>query len=341
MRWVYRQEVGTLPIPPVVREKLLQRGFRTVGDLENIGPVDLADESGITRMEAAQVIRAAFPNKRRAAAKTAMQLWEEEKAAPRIITFCQAVDKILGGGIATREVTEIYGPPGVGKTQIGMQLAIDVQIPPIMKGAGGAAVYIDTEGSFFLHRARQMAEHAVHHIQALGARSNCRDPAVLDFTVTKVLSNIHYFRVLDYAKQLAVTNSLDGFIEQHPEVKLVVVDSVAFHFRQGFTDFAKRSRVLVQMAQKLARLAEKRKVAIVFMNHITTRFRENGERILVASLGETWASCARNRVRLSWEGGQRMALMEKSPYLPPVSAPYWITSQGIRGPSSKQGQPSR
>jgi len=32
--------------------------------------------------------------------------------------------------------------PGVGKTQLGMQIAIDAQIPPEFGGLGGKAVYI-------------------------------------------------------------------------------------------------------------------------------------------------------------------------------------------------------
>lgn len=37
--------------------------------------------------------------------------------------------------------------PGVGKTQLGIQLCVDVQLPECYSGAAGEAVYIDTEGS--------------------------------------------------------------------------------------------------------------------------------------------------------------------------------------------------
>lgn len=40
---MYRREVTTLPIPPAIREKLLTHGFRTVADLEGIGPVELSN----------------------------------------------------------------------------------------------------------------------------------------------------------------------------------------------------------------------------------------------------------------------------------------------------------
>lgn len=44
---------------------------------------------------------------------------------------------MLGGGIMLGEVTEITGTPGVGKTQLVMQLAITVQIDPVWSGTGG------------------------------------------------------------------------------------------------------------------------------------------------------------------------------------------------------------
>ena len=43
--------------------------------------------------------------------------------------------------------TEFCGVPGVGKTQLGIQLCVDVQLPECYSGAAGEAVYIDTEGS--------------------------------------------------------------------------------------------------------------------------------------------------------------------------------------------------
>ena len=44
---------------------------------------------------------------------------------------------MLDGGIWRGELTEVVGTPGVGKTQLGMQLAIDVQIPVVLGGTGG------------------------------------------------------------------------------------------------------------------------------------------------------------------------------------------------------------
>lgn len=47
-----------------------------------------------------------------------------------------------------------------------------------------------------------------------------------------------------------------------PQVKLIVIDSVTFHFRQDFKDMAQRTRVLTQMAQDLMRVCEQRQLAV-------------------------------------------------------------------------------
>ncbi|RYY70233.1 hypothetical protein EON63_22840 [archaeon] len=35
-----------------------------------------------------------------------------------IITFCKAIDEMLGGGVQGGGITEVCGVPGVGKTQV-------------------------------------------------------------------------------------------------------------------------------------------------------------------------------------------------------------------------------
>jgi RAD51-like protein 2 len=50
-----------------------------------------------------------------------------------------------------------------------------------------------------------------------------------------------------------------------------VIDSIAVHFRQGFTDMAQRSRMLSFAAQQLSRLANDYNLAVVLTNQMTTK----------------------------------------------------------------------
>lgn len=49
---------------------------------------------------------------------TALELLEQEHTQSFIITFCSALDNILGGGVPLTKTTEICGAPGVGETQL-------------------------------------------------------------------------------------------------------------------------------------------------------------------------------------------------------------------------------
>ena len=67
---------------------------------------------------------------------TAKDLFRSAEKDRPIITFCRSLDGILGGGIPIGQITEIYGQPGVGKTQLCMQLCVNVQIPDAFGGCG-------------------------------------------------------------------------------------------------------------------------------------------------------------------------------------------------------------
>lgn len=43
---------------------------------------------------------------------------QEGSELPQIVTFCRALDTLLGGGIPLQAITEVSGTPGVGKTQM-------------------------------------------------------------------------------------------------------------------------------------------------------------------------------------------------------------------------------
>ena len=104
-------------------------------------------------------------------------------------------------------------------------------------------------------------------------------------------------------------------------IKLVVIDSIAFHMRQEFGDKGNmRTRILLETAQCLQTLACKFNIAVVVINQVTTKFVSshtaynpaNGYQTsrtspkTVPALGETWAHCPTTRVMLSWDDTRHM-----------------------------------
>ena len=68
------------------------------------------------------------------------------------------LDKLLGGGMETGSLTELFGEFRTGKTQLCHTLCVTCQLPISSGGGQGRALYIDTEGTFRPERLVQIAE---------------------------------------------------------------------------------------------------------------------------------------------------------------------------------------
>jgi len=322
------RDLSTLGLAPSVLQKLIQAGFKTVIDFKGIKPAELSKELDVSHEEALSILTSINkPEERRVERVTALDLLEKEPSQGHVMTFNSDLDDLLGGGVKIGQVTEFCGVPGIGKTQLGMQLAAAACIPEHYDGLSAKVIYLDTEGSFVVERMLEVAEATVEHIKRIAETPEDLKVAE-EFTVQKVLSSIQYYRVHDFVEQVALINILPMLMEQQPGTKLVILDSVAFHFRH-FDDFKSRSRLLNNMSQTLNNLARECQVAVVLINQMTTNVK-NGETTLVAALGETWSHAATNRILLSWEDGFRCATLQKSPYRPFGSVKYSVTQAGIR-----------
>lgn len=264
--------------------------------------------------------------------KTALELMKQEQAQNGIVTFSAQIDEMLGGGIPVGRITEMCGPPGIGKTQLSIQVAVDVTIPELFGGLGKQAIYIDTEGSFLVERVHTMASALVDHISKVAKSSN--DPEMKQiasrYTVESILSSIHYYRCHNHIELIATVNILSDFIKQNTQVALIIIDSVASHFRHDFDDMSLRNRLLAGLAQSLIRLASHYQLAVVLTNQMTTRIMKGEKSQLVPALGESWGHLSTNRIILYWQDGMRHAYLCKSPNRPEACVSYQITADGVR-----------
>lgn len=288
--------------------------------------------------------------------KTALQKLYEEAERPSIVTCCQALDTILGGGIALGQVTEFCGMPGVGKTQLGIQLAINAFIPHEFGGVDGRAIYIDTEGSFIPTRVMEFVKGLIGRLDGLAQEDRAVFPdGFSGLTENFVKQHLTYFRVHNYVEQLALIGQLKHIVEElnaqaetirptvkdnidgrvnrpPPHVRCIVLDSATFHFRSTtqFPDHAVRTRLLLKMASELSALATSCNLAIVVMNHMTSKH-VGPSTSFVPALGEQWGHQISTRVLLEADPVEcvRMAILVKSSSMPYAKAPFIITPSGI------------
>jgi DNA repair protein RAD51 len=92
---------------------------------------------------------------------TAAVSMELQKDKIMISTGSKELDNLLGGGIETGSLTEIFGEFRTGKTQLCHTLCVSCQRPMDQGGAEGRALYIDTEGTFRAPNLARIAERYV------------------------------------------------------------------------------------------------------------------------------------------------------------------------------------
>ncbi|KAF7645703.1 hypothetical protein LDENG_00199490 [Lucifuga dentata] len=363
-----QREVSSLCLSSSLKVKLVRAGFHFTDELLQLKAAQLSKEAGLSLQEALEVLQVARGAAAAAAGGgggggdegggagrrsggggvtvTALELLQKEEEELRsIVTFCSALDAALGGGLPVRKTTELCGVPGVGKTQLCLQVAVDAQIPECFGGVGGQAVYVDTEGSFVVQRFVDLAAAAVRHCSLL-AEDDEQRAAMTTFTVETILSNLFVVRCHDYVELLAEVYLLPDFLSQHPKVRLLVIDSIASPFRQLFDELSQRTRLLNGLAQQLISMATIHNIAVVITNQMTTKL-WNGQSQLVPALGEKWGHAATQRLLLHWAGGRRLASILKSPDHMETTVQYQITTDGFRDidqserPSSSTGSQSK
>lgn len=319
--------MSSLPLSSAVISKLNRRGFQCTADLEHLTPGQLSTESGITEEEASEVLDLLEPQ-RCPDSVTALELLQRETEQTPIVTFCSELDQALRGGIPLGKITEFCGVPGIGKTQLCLQLAADVQIPECFGGLGAQCLFVDTEGTFFLQRFKEIAAAVVRHCSML-TETQEQQEAMRTFTLEQILSNLFVVRCDDSVELLSQICRLPSFLSDHPKVRLVLIDSISFPFRLHLDDLPLRTRLLLGAANQLIATATAHRLAVVLTNQMTTRVQGEGSR-LVPALGETWGHAANVRILLQWTGHKRSASIVKSSSHAPTSVQYQINTDGFR-----------
>ncbi|XP_055350501.1 DNA repair protein RAD51 homolog 3-like isoform X2 [Paramacrobiotus metropolitanus] len=318
------RDISQVPVPVSLRKKLYRAGFSKFDCFQPSQAEKLSQELEIKEEEAKRLVEKVRGYSWQTALDvfrpiTAFELLRREQTARYISTGSTRLDSILGGGIALGRITEFSGVPGVGKTQLCLQLCVNVQTPENLQGIHGEAVFIDTEGGFYLERIKDIAEGMI------GQLSEHTDGR-LKLDVDTILKRIFYVRCHDFAEVVASVHQIEQMLnEEETRIKLIIIDSIAAPFRYAFENIALRSRILNGLMQTLVHIAVEKSVAVVVSNQMTTRINPGEEGQLIPALGTSWGHSCGTRVNLFWKNESRMAFLFKSPSQPENMAPYTIT----------------
>ncbi len=302
-------------VGPATEKRLKEAGFRSIRDLLVRGPVDVSEATGMEMDESADIC-----NRARVALEdlgiidrsfvTATSLLSKRR--DRITTGSKNFDDLLGGGVETKAVTEVYGEFGTGKTQLCHTLCVMVQQELDAGGLASRAVYIDTENTFRPERIESIAR-----ARGLDARRS--------------LENIIVAKAYNSAHQELIIEETGPVIEQN-SARLVVVDSAVAHYRAEFlgrATLSERQQRLNKFMHMLVRMSEAYDAAVVVTNQIQSSPDTVFGDTVRPTGGNVVAHTSTYRIYLKRSGKNRIARMVDSPYHAEREILFALTDRGI------------
>ncbi len=308
------KSIEELPgVGPATAEKLKESGFSDLMALAVASPQALADVAEIGTAVAQKIILAAREAVDIGGFETGDVILERRKSVAKLTTSSKALDSLLGGGVETQAITEVFGEFGSGKTQLAHQLAVNAGRPEEDGGLGGEAVWIDTESTFRPERIVQMS-------------------VALDLDPEEVLQTIHVARAFNSHHQMLLVEKGNELAQVHP-IRLFVVDSMTAHFRAEYVGrgvLAERQQLLNRHIHDLMRFGDINNATVFVTNQVQAKpdafFGDPTRPIGGHVVAHT--STFRVYFRKS-KGERRIARLIDSPNLPEAEAIFTITEDGI------------
>ena len=302
-------------IGPAVFAKLETAGVYDMMSLAVMSPSELSDMAGVSVGVARKAIQAAR-NILDLGFTDGVAYEKKRSNVIHITTGSKNFDDLLGGkGVEGRAITEAFGAYGSGKTQVGLCLAVNDQLPVDKGGALGKGVFIDTEGTFRPSRIKQIAEK-------LGANPE------------KVLKNIFVARAFNSDHQILLLEKISEMIKEGEPIKLLIIDSLTAHFRAEFAgrgQLADRQQKLNRYMHDLMKLAEQHNLAVYVTNQVMTNPAQMFGDPTVPIGGNIVGHESTYRIYLRrGKKGSRVAKLIDSPNLPDNETIFYITEAGVK-----------
>ncbi|MBI5332642.1 MAG: DNA repair and recombination protein RadB [Candidatus Aenigmarchaeota archaeon] len=209
------------------------------------------------------------------------------------------LDSILDNGIECGVITNLYGPPGSGKTNICLSTMLQ---------ADGKVLYIDTEGSFSLDRFKQLGGNE------------------------KILDNIIFIDIHNWKDQYENALKIDRII-QKDRIALIVIDSLVALYRLELDvndkEIASRiNRQLGTIYSIFSRLARERNIPVLVTNQVYG----SGDDIEPTSkaIARYWSKCLIELKLLNKENCRKAIIRKHRSIAEGKSVDLEITQKGMK-----------
>ncbi len=342
------QDLQELPgVGPATAEKLHENGFDSYQGIAVASPGELSNTADIGESSAADIIRAARKAADIGGFESGTAVLERREKIGKLTWGPPEVDELLGGGVETQSITEVYGEFGSGKSQVTHQLAVNVQLPREHGGLEGSAIFIDSEDTFRPERIEDMlygldpevleAAMVLHDV-ADEDGADAGSDELLEELLNSVLDKIHVAKAFNSNHQILLAEKAQEIASQSQEeefpVRLLCVDSLTAHFRAEYVGrgkLAERQQKLNKHLHDLMRVGDLNNTAVVVTNQVASNpdsyFGDPTQPIGGNILGHT--STFRLYLRKS-KADKRIVRLVDAPNLADGEAVMRITGDGVK-----------
>lgn len=222
------------------------------------------------------------------------------------ISTNSSIDELLNGGVEKGVITQIFGPPGSGKTNIALQLSVEVS------KTGKKVIFLDSEGGISVDRIKQIAKDSFD----------------------EVANNIIILEPTTFEEQSDDLIIAETWLKDNKdEVELIIIDSAVALYRIEERTSSKLNKELGKQMGQLSRMARKYNIAVILTNQIYSAFSDEDNNEDVKAVGGTILQYWSKVVIQLEKGdiiGQRVATLKRHTAIPEgKTINFKITEDGI------------
>ena len=336
-------DLENLPgVGPATAEKLIDAGFDSFEGLAVASPGDLSNTADVGESTAADIIQAARTEADVGGFESGSAVLERREQIGKLSWGVTDVDELLGGGVETQSITEVYGEFGSGKSQVTHQLCVNVQLPEEHGGLHGSAIFVDSEDTFRPERiddmVRGLPEEAIAATMAeREIEGSPDDDGAMNELIESILDKIHVAKAFNANHQMLLAEKAQKLASEHQDseypVRLLCVDSLTAHFRAEYVgrgELAKRQQKLNKHLHEIDKVGNLYNTAILVTNQVSANpdafFGDPTQPIGGNILGHK--STFRMYLRKS-KADKRIVRLVDAPNLPDGEAVMRITGDGL------------
>ncbi|QIB72875.1 DNA repair and recombination protein RadA [Halogeometricum borinquense] len=276
-------DLESLPgVGPATADKLTDAGFESYQAIAVASPSELSNTADVGESTSSDIINAAREAADIGGFETGSAVLERREQIGKLSWGISEVDDLLGGGLETQSITEVYGEFGAGKSQVTHQMAVNVQLPPEHGGLGGSCIFVDSEDTFRPERIDDMVRGLDDEIiQATMDEREIEgspdDEAAMEELLNDFLDKIHVAKAFNSNHQILLAEKAKELARDHEEdefpVRLLCVDSLTAHFRAEYVgrgQLAERQQKLNKHLHDLMRIGDLYNTAVLVTNQVAS-----------------------------------------------------------------------